>query len=46
MKDKSTGNNISQNGKGDKSRVTNIKKFRENFDNIKWSKHKNNIKTK
>lgn len=25
-----------QNGKGDKSRVTNTKAFRENFENINW----------
>jgi len=28
------------NGKGDKSRITDIKKYKDNFDDISWSKHK------
>lgn len=35
-----------QNGKGDKPRVTNWVKYAENFDQIKWSKIKKDIKDK
>lgn len=29
---------MSQNGKGSKSRITNMKKYQDNFDKITWAK--------
>ena len=34
--------NTGQNGKGDKPRPTNLKKYRDNYSQINWSKPKNN----
>ena len=38
--------NIKVNGKGDKDRVTNIKKFRDGMDYINWSKKPKKSKPK